>query len=144
MPGPMHGVRVIDLTSMISGPLATLTLADQGADVIKVEAPGGGDFGRHLATRRGGFSASFVNNNRNKNDLVYPGHVFPLMAWDGGVLVRAGHTEAAVDISKLAKKNKVGFLALEYSGHGKSSGKFIDGNISKWTKETTQIIKKIV
>ena len=43
-----------------------------------------------------------------------------------------------------AKKNKLGFLALEYSGHGKSSGKFIDGNISKWTNETTILIKKIV
>ena len=43
-----------------------------------------------------------------------------------------------------AKKNKLGFLALEYSGHGKSSGKFVNGNISKWTKETSQLIKKIV
>ena len=45
---------------------------------------------------------------------------------------------------KLAKKNKIGFLALEYSGHGKSSGKFIDGNISKWSKETSILIRKIV
>tara|TARA_B110001450_G_C17512491_1_gene437004 strand:+ start:43 stop:789 length:747 start_codon:yes stop_codon:yes gene_type:complete len=43
-----------------------------------------------------------------------------------------------------AKKNKLGFLALEYSGHGKSSGKFINGNISKWTHETNLLIKKIV
>ena len=43
-----------------------------------------------------------------------------------------------------AKKNKLGFLALEYSGHGKSSGKFTNGNISKWTKETSVLIKKIV
>ena len=43
-----------------------------------------------------------------------------------------------------AKKNKFGFLALEYSGHGKSSGKFINGNISKWTKETKILINKIV
>jgi|TARA_B100001564_G_scaffold168895_1_gene141906 pimeloyl-ACP methyl ester carboxylesterase len=43
-----------------------------------------------------------------------------------------------------AKKNKLGFLALEYSGHGKSSGKFIEGNISKWTYETNLLIKKIV
>ena len=43
-----------------------------------------------------------------------------------------------------AKKNKLGFLAIEYSGHGKSSGRFIDGNISKWTKETSFMIKKIV
>ena len=43
-----------------------------------------------------------------------------------------------------AKQNKLSFLALEYSGHGKSSGKFTNGNISKWTKETSQLIKKIV
>ena len=43
-----------------------------------------------------------------------------------------------------AKKNKLGFLALEYSGHGKSSGKFTNGNISKWTRETTILIKKVV
>ena len=43
-----------------------------------------------------------------------------------------------------AKKNKLGFLALEYSGHGKSSGEFTNGNISKWTKETTILIKKVV
>ena len=40
----------------------------------------------------------------NKNEIVSPGHVFPIIAKDGGVLVRAGHTEASVDISKLAKK----------------------------------------
>jgi len=70
MTGPLAGVRVVDFTAMISGPLATMTLADQGADVIKVEAPNGGDHARHVATRRGGFSASFVNNNRNKRSLV--------------------------------------------------------------------------
>ena len=41
-----------------------------------------------------------------------------------------------------AKKNKVSFLALEYSGHGKSSGKFIDGNISKWSEQTSKLIIK--
>tara|TARA_S200000501_G_scaffold199418_1_gene187683 strand:+ start:1605 stop:2351 length:747 start_codon:yes stop_codon:yes gene_type:complete len=45
---------------------------------------------------------------------------------------------------KFAKENKLGFLALEYSGHGKSSGKFTNGNISKWTKETSLLIKRIV
>ena len=43
-----------------------------------------------------------------------------------------------------AKKNKLGFIALEYSGHGKSSGKFTDGNISEWTRETYLLIKKTV
>jgi len=70
MAGPLTGVRVVDFTAMISGPLATMTLADQGADVIKVEAPNGGDHARHVATRRGGFSASFINNNRNKRSVV--------------------------------------------------------------------------
>ena len=45
---------------------------------------------------------------------------------------------------KYAKKNKLGFLGLEYSGHGKSSGKFTNGNISKWSKEVKILIKKIV
>ncbi len=45
---------------------------------------------------------------------------------------------------KFAKKNKLGYLALEYSGHGKSSGKFTNGNISKWSKETNLLIKKII
>ena len=45
---------------------------------------------------------------------------------------------------KFAIKNKLGFLALEYSGHGKSSGNFIEGNISMWSKETSLLIKKIV
>ena len=41
-----------------------------------------------------------------------------------------------------AKKNKINFLALEYSGHGKSSGVFTKGNISKWSNETTRLVKK--
>jgi crotonobetainyl-CoA:carnitine CoA-transferase CaiB-like acyl-CoA transferase len=71
MPGPLHGYRIIDLTSMISGPLATLILADQGADVIKVENPeSGGDHTRAANNRRNGFSASFLNNNRNKRSVA--------------------------------------------------------------------------
>ena len=70
MPGPLDGIRVVDLTSMVSGPLATMMLGDQGADVVKVEAPGGGDHTRGAANRRGGMSASFLHNNRNKRSVV--------------------------------------------------------------------------
>ena len=70
MPGPLHGYRIIDLTSMISGPLATMILADQGADVIKIENPDGGDHTRAANNRRNGFSASFLNNNRNKRSVA--------------------------------------------------------------------------
>ena len=52
--------------------------------------------------------------------------------------------EKPTAIHKYAKKNKLGFLALEYSGHGKSSGKFTNGNISKWSKDVDVIIKKVV
>jgi len=51
-----------------------------------------------------------IDPNKDKNDIVSPGHIFPLQAQDGGVLVRAGHTEAAVDISKLAGLNPSGVI----------------------------------
>ena len=47
-------------------------------------------------------------------------------------------------LQKFCKKRKIGFLGLEYSGHGKSSGNFTKGNISKWTNETKLVINKIV
>ncbi len=55
---------------MISGPLATMILGDQGADVIKVEKPAGGDYVRKGANRRGDLGAAFLNNNRNKRSIV--------------------------------------------------------------------------
>src|SRR5229473_7121298 len=70
MPGPLHGYRVGDLTSNVSGPLGTMILGDQGADIIKVEAPDGGDATRAGGNRRAGFTASFLNNNRNKRSIV--------------------------------------------------------------------------
>ena len=70
MPGPLHGYRIVDLTSNVAGPLGTMILGDQGADVIKVEAPDGGDATRAGGNRRAGFTASFLNNNRNKRSIV--------------------------------------------------------------------------
>lgn len=70
MLGPLHGFRILDLTAMVSGPLATMLLADQGAEVIKVEPPGSGDYTRLAPNRRQGFSAAFLNNNRNKRSIV--------------------------------------------------------------------------
>jgi crotonobetainyl-CoA:carnitine CoA-transferase CaiB-like acyl-CoA transferase len=69
MPGPLHGFRIVDLTSNVAGPLGTMILGDQGADVIKVEPPEG-DSTRSGAKGRGGFNASFLNNNRNKRSIV--------------------------------------------------------------------------
>jgi crotonobetainyl-CoA:carnitine CoA-transferase CaiB-like acyl-CoA transferase len=75
VPGPLTGVRVVDLTSMISGPVATMMLADQGADVIKVEPPDG-DLVRQMGPSRQGLTATFVSANRSKRsfavDLKHP------------------------------------------------------------------------
>jgi crotonobetainyl-CoA:carnitine CoA-transferase CaiB-like acyl-CoA transferase len=68
--GTLDGIRIIDVTSMLSGPWATMILGDQGADVIKVEMPGVGDHTRALGNRRAGFSANFLNLNRNKRSVA--------------------------------------------------------------------------
>ena len=68
--GPLEGVKVVDMSVMISGPLAGMMLADQGADVIKVESPGLGDIMRFLGTNKGGMTGIFANNNRGKRSLV--------------------------------------------------------------------------
>ena len=68
--GALDGVKVLDLSVMISGPLSAMILADQGADVIKVESPGLGDIMRFLGTNKGGMTGIFNNNNRGKRSLV--------------------------------------------------------------------------
>jgi crotonobetainyl-CoA:carnitine CoA-transferase CaiB-like acyl-CoA transferase len=70
MPGPLEGVRVVDLSSMLSGPWAADILGDQGADVVKVEPPGIGDHVRALPNRSGDLPAMFVNINRSKRSVV--------------------------------------------------------------------------
>ncbi|GAB3670814.1 CaiB/BaiF CoA transferase family protein [Salinisphaera aquimarina] len=83
MKQPLAGYSVIDTTAMVSGPLATMQLADQGAEVLKIERPGVGDYTRLASNRRNGFSASYLNNNRNKRsvalDLKQPDALAALM-----------------------------------------------------------------
>ena len=67
--GPLSGIRIIDLTNIYSGPICVSILGDQGADVIKVEAPGG-DLMRMSTPARNGVAASFSMMNRNKRSVV--------------------------------------------------------------------------
>lgn len=69
MPGPLSGFRILDLTTMVSAPVATMMLADQGADVIKIEAPEG-ELMRRVGVQHKGMSASFLSCNRGKRSLA--------------------------------------------------------------------------
>jgi crotonobetainyl-CoA:carnitine CoA-transferase CaiB-like acyl-CoA transferase len=71
MSGPLKDVRVLDLTGVVSGPFATMFLADQGADVLKIEPIGGDITRRSRATidKAGEFSALFISSNRGKRSL---------------------------------------------------------------------------
>ena len=66
--GPLAGVRIVDMTAMLAGPWATMILGDQGADVIKIESPAGGDHTR--ATDGDGLPAGFLNLNRSKRSVA--------------------------------------------------------------------------
>lgn len=70
MPGPLDGIRVLDLSTVISGPFATMLLGDQGADVIKVESVMSPDHARGAGHGENEFTATFLNNNRNKRDVT--------------------------------------------------------------------------
>ena len=68
--GLLAGVRVVDITHMLAGPYCTWVLASMGAEVIKVERPGGGDFTRGLAPFHEGESVYFMSVNRGKESLT--------------------------------------------------------------------------
>ncbi|MDX1483656.1 MAG: 3,4-dihydroxy-2-butanone-4-phosphate synthase [Alphaproteobacteria bacterium] len=81
----------------------------QTAFTISIEAREGVTTGISAADRAHTISVA-INSNRGRTDIVSPGHVFPLISQPGGVLVRAGHTEAAVDIARLAELNPSGVI----------------------------------
>jgi len=104
--GPLSGVRVIDLTSMVFGPYATQIMADMGADVIKVEPPGG-DATRYISVGpTPGMAGVFVNVNRGKRSIV-----LDLQSADGKAALRGLLEQADVFIHSMRSKAiaKLGF-----------------------------------
>ncbi len=82
-PGPLHGIRVLDFTRVLSGPQASLALADLGAEVVKIEPPGTGDETRTFPPMRDGESHYFLSINRGKKSIV-----IDLKADEGKALAR--------------------------------------------------------
>ncbi|NND69553.1 MAG: CoA transferase, partial [Halioglobus sp.] len=68
--GPLAGIRVLDFTRVLAGPAASLALADLGAEVLKVEPPGGGDETRTFPPFREGESHYYIAVNRGKKSIV--------------------------------------------------------------------------
>ena len=110
--GPLAGVKVVEAATYMTGPYATLQLADLGADVIKVEAPGSGDTFRNFGRPPTYVSAPFANMNRGKRSVVLDlkdpaglAKLFELLAdadvflcnWRGGVAESLGLTEEAFE-----------------------------------------------
>jgi crotonobetainyl-CoA:carnitine CoA-transferase CaiB-like acyl-CoA transferase len=129
---PLNGIRVLDFSRVLAGPLATLTLADFGADVIKVEQPTVGDDTRHWGRREelGGESAYFLFANRNKRSVA-----IDISTPEGQAAVR--HIAASVDVvvenyrpdvmrrhgldfASLSKENP-GLVYCSISGYGHDS-----------------------
>ncbi len=79
------------------------------AFTVSIEATNGVTTGISAADRSLTIKTA-INPNATKNEITTPGHVFPLISKDGGTLIRAGHTEAVVDIAKLAKANPSGVI----------------------------------
>src|ERR1700675_783611 len=102
--GPLEGVRVLDLSMVVSGPFCTMMLGDLGADVIKIDPPEG-DVSRTVTDQdRGGVPVGILNWNRNKRalmlDLKRPGgaEVFLKMAPHADIVGKKGGTGVAEGI----------------------------------------------
>ena len=129
MDGPLSGYRVLEITSTVSGPMAAMVLADQGADVIKIEPPLLGDPARFLGSSREGMAALFAVLNRNKRSLSLDlkdekeAAIFRDLARTTDIIVenyRPGVVEKlGIDYASLVGENP-GLIYASISGYGQS------------------------
>jgi len=107
MPGPLEGIRVIDLSHIVAGPYCSMVLADMGADVIKIEMPNNGDETRMWGPPFvGGESAYFISLNRNKRSLT-----LNLKTEKGKKILRKliVHSDVLIENFRLGTMDKLGF-----------------------------------
>jgi len=113
--GPLAGIRVVDLTRILAGPLCTMMLGDMGAEVIKIEPPGQGDDTRSWGPPfAGGEAAYFLGVNRNKRSLTLN------MAVPAGQKILAGLIEKAdvlIDNFRIGTLEKWGFTPAWFEQH---------------------------
>lgn len=126
--GPLHGVRVLDLTRVLSGPYCTALLADLGADVVKVEPPAGDEY-RHIGPFRDGHSALFELVNRNKQGIA-----LDLKAKAGRALVIALASRADVIVENF-RPGVAERLGLGYAALSKEHPELIYASISGFGQE---------
>ena len=134
MPGPLHGIKVVEACQMVAGPMAAMLCADLGAEVVKVEQPKGGDRMRLLGHRIGSIGALWAGVNRGKRslvvDLTHPDGLAALrdltatadvfiQNFRPGVAERLGIDEASL------RAGNPGLVYVSVSGFGES-GPYID------------------
>lgn len=124
--GPLQGIKVLDLTSMVSGPVAAMMLGDQGADVIKVE-PTHGEQLRYLGEKHNDITPTFYSCNRNKKSLaidlksVAGKEVLWKLIDDADVLLqnfRPGAIERMGFSEEVVRKRNAGIIFVSISGFG--------------------------
>jgi crotonobetainyl-CoA:carnitine CoA-transferase CaiB-like acyl-CoA transferase len=125
----MHGIKIVDLSIALSGPWAVGMLCDQGAEVIKVEAPGIGDIGRWVGVARGGISAMAQMCNRGKRSLAVN-----LREPEGQQIVQALAREADVFVQNF-RPGVINRLGLSYDTLRESNPDLIYVSISGFGQE---------
>ena len=129
MNGPLHGIRVVDLSIALSGPWAVGILADQGADVVKVEPPGIGDIGRWVGPAIGGVSALAQIVNRGKRSLAVN-----LRVEEGRAIVRALALRADVFVQNF-RPGVIERLGLGYDALAAANARLVYVSISGFGAE---------
>ena len=123
--GPLAGVKVLDLTQIMAGPMCTMLLADMGADVIKIERPGSGDDTRRMGSRySNGFAAGFLALNRNKRSIALD------LRSDAGKAVFRKMAESADVVAENFRPGVMDRLSLGYEELAKINPRLVYASIS--------------